>query len=364
MFRQNNSRHIRKLAALVSCVVLLVSVLLSSSSALASPQASRPTSRTEASSPLKLVKESNTRDCPALPANFNPATASDQEISHYHLSPRPKSGPLRTHWIQVHQHIRRIICTHFVGQGTANPSPLENCIPPSGTTCNYNWSGYYAGDGSEPGYNEVSGSWTVPEMDGSTPSDSQYLIWDGLGGALPKSHPENLWQAGTGWTSSLGYFAWLEAVGPNGTFGYELVGAVSHNDPMTVTLWFDSGGAYYEIVDSNPLTGFTISGDAPTGFQSGNLTADWIDERPDCKSGSFYKLADFRYSGWKYADAIPNQQGAGFEPIGSLPHTRLWIGDKGLGTTRLAWADRLGSNGSGTDNFLDHWENLGSSQCG
>lgn len=141
MSRQHHLRRICELTVLVSCVVLLVSMLCSSSSALASPQSSRPASRTKASSPLKLVKESNTRDCPALPANFNPATASDQEIAYYHMSPRPKSGAARAHWIQVHSHIRRIICTHFVGK-TINPSEEENCDPPPGTTCSYNWSGY------------------------------------------------------------------------------------------------------------------------------------------------------------------------------------------------------------------------------
>ncbi|MGB8347001.1 MAG: G1 family glutamic endopeptidase [Ktedonobacteraceae bacterium] len=358
MFRQNNSRHIRKLAVLVSCVVLLVSMLLSSSSALASPQGSRPASRARASSPLKLVKESNTRDCPALPANFNPATASDQEISHYHLSPRPKSGPARAHWIQVHQHIRRIVCTHFIGQGPAKPSPLENCSPPSGTVCNSAWSGYYAGDGSEPGFNEITGSWTVPEMDGSnSPPDSQYAIRVGLGGV----YEPNLWQAGTGWSSSQGYFAWIEGRGSN-AFGPVEITSVHHNDSMTVTVSFYSGGTSYEIIDNGTLYG----GSAPSGFQSGNLSADWIDERPACHINplQLYKLADFRYSGWTSAYATPNKSGAGAESIGSFTHTRLWIGNAGSGTTRLAWADRLGSNGSGNDNFLDHWEDLGSSQCG
>jgi len=353
MFKQNKSRHIRVLTALAGCVVLLVSMLLSSSSALASPQGSHSASRTGASSPLKLVKESNTRDCPALPANFNPATASDQEISHYHLSPRPKSGPARAHWIQVHQHIRRIVCTHFVGQGNVN-SPLDSCIPPPGTTCFLNWSGYYAGDGSQPGFNEVTGSWTVPEM-ASSPSDSQYAIWVGLGGR----YGDNLWQAGTAWTPSQGYYAWIEAVGANGTPGPVYITSVKHNDPVTVTVSFYSGGTSYEIIDNGTLYG----GSAPSGFQSGNLTADWIDERPACKTG-FYKLADFRYSGWTSAYATPNRSGAGAESIGSLTHTRAWIANSNTDNTRLAWADRLGSNGSGNDNFLDHWQENGSSTCG
>jgi hypothetical protein len=353
MFRQHNLRRICELTVLISCVVLLVSMLFSSSIALASPQGSRVASRTKGSSPLKLVKESNTRDCPALPPNFNPATASDQEISHYHLSPRPKSGPARAHWIQVHSHIRRIICTHFVGQ-TINPSTDDCSNPPPGTTCFINWSGYYAGDGSEPGFNEVTGSWTVPEM-ASSPSDSQYAIWVGLGGRFG----DNLWQAGTAWNSSQGYFAWIEAVGANGTSGPVYIVGVNHNDSMTVSVSFGSYGTDYEIMDNGILYG----GSAPNGFQSGNLTADWIDERPACKTG-FYKLADFRYSGWTSAYATPNRAGAGEESIGSLTHTRAWIANSRTDNTRLAWADRLGSNGSGNDNFIDHWQNLGSSTCG
>lgn len=193
------------------------------------------------------------------------------------------------------------------------------------------------------------------------------MIWVGLGGALPQGHAENLWQAGTLWIPKFGYNAWIEAVGSNGTDGYVLVGLVDHNDPMTVTVWFDSGGAYYEIVDNNPLTGFTISGDAPTGFQSGNLTADWIDERPACQDYplKLWKLASFQYSQWSYADAIPNSPGAGYGSIGSFAHTRAWIQNSSTDETRLAWADHLGSNiGSGTDNFIDHWQAEGSSQCG
>lgn len=270
------------------------------------------------------------------------------------MSPRPKSGPARAHWIQVHSHIRRIICTHFVGQNI-NPT-TEDCNPPTGTVCFVNWSGYTAGDGSQPGFNEVTGSWNVPEMDGSnSPPDSQYAIWVGLGGYYGG---DNLWQAGTAWKPNQGYFAWIEGISSNplDSFGPVTITPVHHNDPMTVTVSFYSGGTSYEIIDNGTMYG----GSAPPDFQSGNLTADWIDERPGCKQG-FYQLADFQYSQWSDADATPNRPGAESESIGSFTHTRFWIGDNGIHTPRLAWADYLGSNkGSGTDNFIDHWEGEGS----
>jgi hypothetical protein len=357
MFTRKNPGSLRELAALAGCVVLLVSMLFSSSSAYASKRVSHAPSVAKDSSPLRLVEESNTRDCPALPANFDPATASDQEISYYHLSPRPASGPTRTQWIQAHQHIQRIVCTHFVGRGLTSPS-TETCNPPSGTVCTANWSGYYAGDGSQPGFNSVTGSWNVPEMNGSnSPPDSVYAIWVGLGGV----DEGNLWQAGTGWTSKKGYYAWIEAVGPNGTSQQVTIANVHHNDAIKTTVYFNAAGTFYELKDNKTL----YYGSAPANFVSGNLTAEWIDERDACGYQLFYKLADFQYSQWSSADATPFHAGAQPEPIGSFTHTRLWIGDNGINTTRLAWADHLGSNtGSGTDNFIDYWEDNGSSQCG
>jgi hypothetical protein len=223
------------------------------------------------------------------------------------------------------------------------------------------------GNGTQPGFNEIVGKWNVECVTGSkSPSDSAQSSWVGLGGV----YEGNLWQVGSAWASSLGYYLWYEAVGSNGT-PQQVEFATTHcGDHIYADLWFapnnpSSNVAFYLTDNSTPYRGT-----APSGFSSGNITAEWVDERPACGVDIFgnpllYKLADYNYSEWTHAYASPNNPTAGFYSIGQLAHTRLWMEKNDGSELRIAWSDYLGSEtGSGTDNYRAYWEDNGNSQCG
>jgi hypothetical protein len=76
------------------------------------------------------------------------------------------------------------------------------CQPSSGTECYSNWSGYVAGNGHGPGFDDVFGNWNVEcvTTGSQSPADSEMVSWVGLGGFYPNGteEKENLWQAGPG----------------------------------------------------------------------------------------------------------------------------------------------------------------------
>jgi hypothetical protein len=182
------------------------------------------------------------------------------------------------------------------------------------------------GDGAQPGFNDVYGDWNIQCINqAKSPSDSMDASWVGLGGF----YDSNLWQAGSGWSSSLGYYLWYEAVGTHGTGDAngndtEVYITGAHcGDHIFAEVWFapnnTSSNVGYVII--NKTANVTYRGYAPSGFSSGNLTGEWIDERPTCGSDQngnieLYKLTDYNYSDWSNAYISPNNASAGYSPIG------------------------------------------------
>jgi len=267
--------------------------------------------------------------------------------------------------------IKQIRCvpdmpTHPVvanGRPVTSNRALLNCpgAAPGETQCNYSWNGYMEGDGTQPGFNDVYGRWNVECVTGSLIHSGQ-SSWVGLGGAQPG---DNLWQAGSSWDPFYGYRLWYEAVGgPYSTIGPQYFANVHCGDHIFAEVWFaandPTSNVGFAVIDN----GTEYDGYAPSGFSSGNINAEWIDERPGCGVDEFHQLADYNYSEWTTAYASPNDPTAGYYAIGDLAHTRLWIKDNDGTDTRLAWADYLGSEtGWGNDNFQGHWEGNGSAQC-
>jgi hypothetical protein len=164
-------------------------------------------------------------------------------------------------------------------------------------------------------------------------------------------------------------------VGTNGTPGEHVIsinGVITHpscGTTLYTEVWFAPNDPTVNVGDLiiNETTGVKYwYGYAPQGFSSGNLTAEWIDERPACdSSGDFYSLADYNYSQWKDAYASANNATAPYYPIGYFSHTRAWTSDySNYGGTSLSWSDALGSNnGSGTDNYKSYWLANGVDMC-
>lgn len=324
-----------------------------------------------------VTRQASLSKCPTIPTNFDFAHASNQELHRYLLPAHPLTsdqqgtsdwqktvaGDIQTGGICVPDMKTSPVVNN--GRPVKSAPALVNCntVAPLGTQCSFNWNGYVEGDGTDPGFNEVVGKWNVECVTGSqSPSDSLQSSWVGLGGFF---RGENLWQVGSGWSPSFGYFLWYEAVGQNGTPAEVEFARTNCGDHIAADIWFSanapSSGLGYVLTDN----GTSYRGTAPSGFTSGHVSAEWIDERPACGDSVLFKLADYNFSEWTHAFASPNNPTAGFDSIGQLAHTRLWMEDNDGSSTRIAWADALGSeNGSGTDNYQAHWEANGSSQCG
>lgn len=319
---------------------------------------------------LVAPKHVSPHNCPQLPAHFDFAHASHQELQYYHIPSPPATSDQHAlaQWLKDVQGIKRIVClpetyTHPVMyQGKPIISaPAVNCpsAAPSGTKCSYNWNGYTVSNGTQ-GFNDAYGTWNVPCVTGSE-AGTAVSNWVGLGGVQ-----ENLWQGGSSWDKDDGYFLWYEAVGKHGTSGEQEIvsthcGATIHAE-VSFTANDPSSNLTVNILDVQSGTTYTKS--APADFQSGQLTAEWIDERPKCAKGLF-GLANYHYSQWSDAYASTNDPNTGFSPIGSFSHTRVWMANDHDSNNRIAWADKLGSNnsGSGTNNYQGHWEAFGNSHC-
>lgn len=330
--------------------------------------------------------------CPAIPAHFDYAHASTAELERYLLPTRPDGDPQQVaEWLSMVKGVTKRVCGADVlptpvldhdGRRVHGAPAVANCetTAPSGTKCSYNWTGYVAGDGTQPGFDDVQGKWNVETVTSSkSPADSWMVSWVGLGGNYP---PDNLWQAGSGWNLRDGYFLWYEAVDvthpTGGTDGLVRIGQAhpKGGDHIFAEVRFanhnPSGGLTYILFDTPPgspdTTEYSQTLTFP-GFSTGDRSAEWIDERTSCGTDALgnvklWKLADYNYSAWTAAQARSNRAGATFHPVGAFAHTRWWMEDNNGSNTRLAYAGALGSaTGSGTDNFKQFWEGNGTSQC-
>ncbi len=142
-----------------------------------------------------LSRENTCQSTPtnfALPANFDLLHASTQELRQHYLPSRPPASNQQAvvHWLKLVQSIKHVACLAPGGlKATYHGHPVISTIscnnPPSGTTCNRNWTGYVAGNGTQPGFNDVYGDWNVQCINGAnSPYGSLMTSWVGLGGDI------------------------------------------------------------------------------------------------------------------------------------------------------------------------------------
>ncbi|MGH2510044.1 MAG: hypothetical protein ACRDHZ_21910, partial [Ktedonobacteraceae bacterium] len=135
-------------------------------------------------------------NCPVLPAHFDFAHASRQELRLYHIPFPPATSDRHAvaNWLKDVQGLKKIVClpatyTHPVlHQGQPVVSAPLVALParvdctsaaPSGTKCSANWNGYTVENGTQ-GLNDAYGTWNVPCVKGSG-STTAVSNWVGLG---------------------------------------------------------------------------------------------------------------------------------------------------------------------------------------
>ena len=151
--------------------------------------------------------------------------------------------------------------------GSTSPAPAAR-VP--GTSFSNNWSGYGASGGT---FTAVGGSWTVPQVGGTTAGAAD-APWVGIGG----QDSRDLIQAGTDATvlssGRVRYSAWIEML-PDAPTTVPLT--VSPGDKITVSIARQSGDNWL-IAFSDDTTGQTYSTNVT--YTSSLSSAEWIEEAP------------------------------------------------------------------------------------
>jgi hypothetical protein len=147
------------------------------------------------------------------------------------------------------------------------PAPTGSARPTSNESSN--WSGYEA-TGSN--FTSVTGTWTVPQTDGSTGGAD--ATWVGIGGVTSR----DLIQAGTETDASgngrVRYQAWIETL-PQASHTVSLT--VNPGDSVTVTIAEQSTDNWQVTLKDN-TTGKTYQDSEQ--YQSSHSSAEWVEEAP------------------------------------------------------------------------------------
>ena len=137
---------------------------------------------------------------PYPPADFNPLTASDEQLAQYDIEPKPTDPTGAQLWAQR-------LASYYRGESpsTTLEVPLPNS-PSFATIYNSPWVGWEVG---QPGvsastYLAIHSNFTVPTVQGLCAS-TQFGIWIGLGGNSTATN--DLVQQGLGW-------CWMQQSGP------------------------------------------------------------------------------------------------------------------------------------------------------
>ena len=134
-----------------------------------------------------------------------------------------------------------------------------------------NWAGYAASGGP---FTAVSGTWTVPQVNASSPSGSADATWVGIGGVVSN----DLIQAGTDATvtapGQVTYTAWVEML-PSPTQTVPLT--VQAGDVISVSITQQGTGSW-QITISNQTTSQNYQ--TTVQYSSSLSSAEWIEEAP------------------------------------------------------------------------------------
>jgi len=177
----------------------------------------------------------------------------------------------------------------------------------AGVTTSYNWSGYVGNGPNKRTYDDITGTYTQPELVACSTNNTTYsAFWDGLDGYIGLS---DLVQAGTeadctnsGGTNFFNYQAWEELL-PNQPTEQNLGISPNPADEMNVHVWIgDSSGhvtqngayAWFYVGDVTQSNAAEVSVPLGTTYFVGK-TAEWIMERPSV-SGGFPLLSDYSYA--------------------------------------------------------------------
>jgi hypothetical protein len=242
------------------------------------------------------------------PANFDPLTASSEQLQNYGFPKKPSDPKELAVWEDHMKHAKNFIAPQLIENSNRKHQP-----PATKTTADTyspSWSGWFVNPNSGSAFTKIAGDFVVPDVSSSTQTAYE-CSWVGLGGL----NDSRLIQAGTesdvsiNWLGqkSTNYYVFTEMLPDQPTEQKVANFPVSPGDQMYVHIEYgthvDSSGHtigdatfYIEDMSKNNYTYWVTSAlNATTDYYGG--VAEWIDERPTV-GGSLPSLANFRSDTW------------------------------------------------------------------
>jgi hypothetical protein len=185
------------------------------------------------------------------------------------------------------------------GANTQPPPTLPFPGVPDNQNTSHNWSGYAATGGT---FTAVSGTWTVPQFNGTDSSFGIDAAWVGIGGV----RSNDLIQAGTQQTvsgnGSTQYEAWVEML-PRASRAVPL--RVHAGDSISVSIAEQSPDQWL-IQFTNNTTGQTYQ--QTQQYTSSHSSAEWVEEAPSAGRGGVLPLSNFGNIEFSNGTTIKNGQ--------------------------------------------------------
>ena len=218
-------------------------------------------------------------------------------------------------------------------QGTAPSQPPvpDPSSPIDRRSTSHNWSGYAATGGS---YSAVSGTWTIPQFNGSSTSGVD-ATWVGIGGVTSR----DLIQAGTQQTvsgrGSTRYQAWVEML-PQASRPVPLT--IHAGDSVTVSI-AEQSTDHWLITFTNNTTGQSYQD--TDEYSSSHSSAEWVEEAPSATRSGILPLDDFGTITFSAGTATKDDQTETIAQTGARAITML-----GSRNQALAVPSPLGADGA------------------
>lgn len=240
---------------------------------------------------------------PNPPANFDPLTASNDNLLKYSYPPRPSDPKLHKIWLRF--------MTQPIDWGSCDPPGTKHLVPavptrgglpaPGGGAL---WGGYTP---NQHAYTDAESYITIPNIN----TGGTLYEWVGVNTAGTTSHP--LVQAGGGYEDafSANPFIWYEVypqTPPIIPAGF--VNHVGFTDLIFIHVNLTSGIGTYHLVDLSANIDHTY---AHSGAGTVDGHAAFIGEAPDGH-------AIPRFDGLGFSDAQAYAPGLGWVGLSSLPH--------------------------------------------
>jgi hypothetical protein len=264
---------------------------------------------------------------PYPPADFDPLTASDEQLARYDVDPRPNSPIEISDWIKVH--------AAYVRPDRPQESiEVPSVMSQAGTIYTSIWGGWMVGNMymTVNTYVGVKGTFIVPSLSLACTGINASAVWVGLGGA--SGLPNELVQQGvtqcnfhigsTYWDGWVPFYEYANTLDPKPLCMVKTPIPVGHRVYQSLTFLTGVNIGYFYLDDLDDTKGpLSCHSTAPGGWQFNGATAEWIVEKPSLV------LDNYNFVEWTGVQ-VQAYSDLNYYSIASQPHIKVQTGSSSL----------------------------------